>query len=181
MAIRTMPSQQFLRECFDYDPIAGTTTWRVRPREHFATKRAWNTWNARFPGKRADSTAHRFGHRQIALMGQNWLAHRLIWKWMTDHDPIEVDHRKDSWDNRWENLREGGYGGNNRNRRILPNHSTGLKGVSRSSGCVSERYRAKIRVGGKAICLGSFATKEEAHAAYCAAAREHFGEFWNPG
>lgn len=179
MAIRTMPPQQFLRECFDYNPDTGVTIWRARPRAHFVSTGAWKRWNTLYPSKRADSTAHKFGHRQICLMDQNWLAHRLIWKWMTGEDPIEVDHRKDAGDNRWGNLRHSSRSGNNRNRRKIPNTISGFKGVYPVS--KSHRFGAHIRVDGIMIRLGSFATKAEAHAAYCAAAKEHFGEFWNPG
>ena len=48
-----------------------------------------------------------------------------------------------------------------------------MKGVSRARG----RWRARIKTYGREVELGRFDTKEEAHAAYCRAATEYFGEF----
>jgi hypothetical protein len=174
-----MPSQEFLRECLQYDPDTGEIWWIMRPRHHFSSDGQYRRWNKLYAWKPAVASSHKFGHQQICLMGQNWLAHRLIWKWMTGEDPKEVDHRKDPTDNRWENLRDTDRVGNMRNRRLMRGTKTGFKGVCTMH--ESSRFGARIRVNGKLILLGTYATKEEAHAAYCEAAREHFGEFWNPG
>jgi hypothetical protein len=42
---------------------------------------------------------------------------------------------------------------------------------------VNKKYAAQIKVNRKNIFLGRFTTSTRAHAAYLAAAREHFGEF----
>jgi hypothetical protein len=42
------------------------------------------------------------------------------------------------------------------------------------------KYQANIQVEGEKIYLGTFATIEEASAAYAEAARQHFGEFARP-
>jgi hypothetical protein len=39
------------------------------------------------------------------------------------------------------------------------------------------RYRAQITIKGRTYSLGCFATPEEAHRAYCEAAKRHFGQF----
>jgi hypothetical protein len=36
-------TQNFLRECFNYDPETGSLKWRVRPRCHFKTLHAYIT------------------------------------------------------------------------------------------------------------------------------------------
>jgi len=59
-------------------------------------------------------------------------------------------------------------------QRRLRNKS-GFKGVCRYRN--EERFTAQIKVGGKHRHLGYFATAEEAHAAYCAAAQKYFGEY----
>jgi hypothetical protein len=97
---------------------------------------------------------------------------------MTGTDPPAlVDHQnnKAPLDNKWENLRSATRPQNNTNRRVT--NSLGIKGVSQKK----NRFRAMVRSAGKRNYLGYFDTAEEAHAAYCKAARELHGEFWNPG
>lgn len=53
------------------------------------------------------------------------------------------------------------------------NNTSGYKGVSLEG----TRFKAKICKNYKQIHIGTFDTKEEAHAAYCTAARELHGEF----
>lgn len=118
---------------------------------------------------------------EIKLDGKSVLAHRIAWKIMTGDDPPDlVDHenRQDT-DNRWDNLRLATHSQNMQNRSVVNNKTTGLKGVFFIE--TSKRFRAYISVNKKRIHLGTYATKEEAHAAYCAAAKAHFGEFWCAG
>ena len=46
-----MPSVEYLRECFDYDPIEGIFKWKVRPREHFDTDEEHYSFNLNKAGK----------------------------------------------------------------------------------------------------------------------------------
>ena len=55
------------------------------------------------------------------------------------------------------------------------NNKSGFKGVHWNSNCC--KWHAQIRIKGKQTYLGLFMTAEEAHAAYVAVAKEHFGEF----
>jgi len=57
------------------------------------------------------------------------------------------------------------------------NKKSGLRGVYQRG----NRWQAQIRANSKAITLGTFATKEEAHAAYRAAAERLFGKGSNAG
>jgi hypothetical protein len=43
------------------------------------------------------------------------------------------------------------------------------------------RWQANIQIDGQATYLGVYDTAEEAHAAYCAAALRHFGDFARAG
>lgn len=60
-------------------------------------------------------------------------------------------------------------------------NTTGTKSGLKGAFPYKRRFRSEICVSGKTIRLGSFPTAEEAHAAYMAAAREHFGEFARAG
>lgn len=180
MAPHIVPPQPYLRECFDYNQETGETTWRARPREHFTSDRQWkrwNTWRAGFP---ASSSAHERGHRRITINYRLWMAHRLIWKWMTGNDPgPEVDHKdRDPTNNRWNNLRDADRSRNRMNSTSRNRY--GYKGVFLDSN--GKLFRAQIRVNGKLINLKrGCATPAEAHAVYCEAARHYFGEFWSSG
>ena len=68
---------------------------------------------------------------------------------------------------------------NNRNRKLYKTNIIGLKGVTKLKSC--NRWRARIRVNGKLICLGLYKTPEQAHSAYCDAASIYFKEFANKG
>lgn len=97
---------------------------------------------------------------------------------MTGDEPINVDHKDlDPSNNRWSNLRAADWQTNPRNRRAQSNNRAGLKGVTPAK--APGRWRSTIVLGkGRQKYLGTFTTPEEAHAAYCAAAQAHFGEFW---
>lgn len=78
-------------------------------------------------------------------------------------------------DNRRSNLRIANRSQNRINSTISANNTSGYRGVYRSQ--KGKPWRAQLRVAGANIALGSYDTPEEAYAAYCKAALEHFGEF----
>lgn len=76
-------------------------------------------------------------------------------------DPLQGDHiNRDPLDNRHANLRVVPRRGNLQNRGSLPGSSSRFRGVhfERWSG----RWRAEIKVGGRKMRLGRFASEEEA-------------------
>lgn len=86
----------------------------------------------------------------------------------------EVDHIDgDSLNNQRTNLRPSTHQQNLINTKLRSDNKSGYKGVT---ACL-KRWKANIRIGGKQVHLGVFATPEEAYAAYCIAAKQHFGEF----
>lgn len=90
-------------------------------------------------------------------------------------DGMQVDHiNGDTLDNRRCNLRLATPAQNGRNRGKYPNNTSGFKGAFYHYG----RWQAGIRVDGKLMYLGTYNTPEEAHAAYCEAAKKYHGEFW---
>ncbi len=108
---------------------------------------------------------------------------RVAWKIQTGEDPgdRQVDHiNVNTTDNRWSNLRLADSRQNSSNRRKPKAGSwSKYKGVTfkRNKNGDIARIIAAIMVRGKHICLGRFPTEEEAHAAYCEAAKKYHGEF----
>jgi hypothetical protein len=155
-----LPDIDRLREVLDYDADTGIFTWRVRlsPKGH--------------PGTRA-GTVKVDGYRKIGIDGVQHAEHRLAWLYHYGTEPPPVlDHLntlKD--DNRIANLRPATMSQNAMNR----NPRTRYKGVKFQAG----RHHASIRPGnaGERLYLGSFATAEEAYAAYSTKAAELHGKF----
>lgn len=142
-----------------YDPTTGIFEWKETGRGR--KKRAGNINNT--------------GYRRISVGRMSYLAHRLAWFITYGYWPKGLlDHvNGDRDDNRIANLRECNRAQNMANSCKRSDNSSGFKGVSRDG----DGWRAYINT----RYLGHFSSIEEAHAAYCAAAREHFGEFFNPG
>ena len=175
MTPRILPLQEFLAQCFVYCPLTGELTWRHRPRSHFQDDSKWKMWNTRFAGKAAGGLSK--GRRMIAIYEVRYYTSRIIWKLVTGEEPPEVDHaNEDGTDERLENLRPASRGQNGWNRSTW--RTNGIpKGAYRKRG----RWTSRIAANGILHNLGMFDTAEEAHAAYCEAARRLHGEFANFG
>ena len=172
--IRILPSVEYLRACFDYDPETGDLRWKVRPREHFATDQSCGRWNTMFAGKLARWVDNKY-HR-VTVDWKEYKAHRIIWKLVTGDEPPEMIDHKDGnpSNNRFSNLRATTYHGQAWNRRLRTDNTSGQQGVWRSGG----KWQAGIVVKGARHHLGLFSTVEEASAVYEAAASKLFGEFY---
>lgn len=73
---------------------------------------------------------------------------------------MEVDHiNRDELDNRCTNLRFVTPGQNLVNRKVFRNSKSGIRGVSRLP---SGKWRARRKINGRLVYLGTFNTKEEA-------------------
>jgi hypothetical protein len=151
---------------YNYDAVTG----------HFTRRTPHN----RLPvGSRSGSTLAN-GYRHIHVDGRRYYEHRLAWLYMTGEWPAEqVDHKDlNRANNAWSNLREATNQTNMRNGSLRKDNKSGFKGVTWRPD--HQRWRATIKTNGKQTHIGNFRTKEEAAAAYDAAAIEHFGEFANP-
>jgi len=167
--LRNDLSADVIRAALDYDPITGTLTWKLRTDR----RKAWNTqWAGRPAGfvQKVDG-----GYVRAISWGRRrkYLAHRIIWVWVTGLWPLnEIDHKdRNPLNNTWNNLRcatRPQNCGNTKPKTNLP------KGVSCKKG---RYYVARLKINYKEIYLGCYKTPSEAHEAYKEAAREAFGEF----
>lgn len=169
MRLKTLPSQDLLREHFDYNPETGIFIWK---KVHFS--------NPHLLG-RAAGTLNAAGYLMISAPRHVPLgAHRLAWIYM--YGPTigggEIDHKDGNpANNAIENLRLATSRQQKQNKRVQSNNRIGLKGAYYHAAHKGKKWRTQIKVGEKLIFLGYFHTPEEAHAAYSEAAVEHFGEF----
>ncbi len=173
MTMKTLdlPPINYLHECFDV--VDGALFWRVRPREHFKTNRAFNMWNAKFSKKRAGRTMIGMDYRQVAISGVRYLEHRILAVIYGISTAEVIDHIDgDGLNNKRENLRSATQQENSRN-------SVGNSGKRLRVGVFSngEKYTASIRIGETQRHLGTFETENEAVAARVGAERLFFGEF----
>lgn len=161
-----LPTQQRLRELFDYDPETGLLTWRGKAsRKHH-------------PGMTAGTLHKRTGAYQVRMKGVNYMSHRIIWKWLHDEEPPEVDHRdNDPGNNRQRNLRAADRGRNAQNVRKQKNRPL-PKGVYRNR---NGKYIAQMKFRGNHYYLGLYTDPETAHKMYVDMATLVFGEFANDG
>lgn len=160
-----------VRALFDYFPETGEVRWKG-PKRPMSKK---------YPGDIAGCVCRNTNGTSrgitISIRCVKFLAHRLIWVWMTGEDippGLEIDHRnRNPLDNRWENLRLAEHWQNMRNsvtrNRSLPK---GVCAAHKSKGFV-----AAIRTRDGRKWLGTFDTPQEAAAAFNAAHREIAGEF----
>ena len=121
------------------------------------------------------------GYIYIEYQGKAYSAHRLAWFYVYKKFPTEyIDHiNRDKADNRIINLREATHGQNKANSKTI--NKNGLKGVSKLPWMKDNGkcWQAQIKHNKKQIYLGCFYTKEEAHEAYCKAAKELHGDFFH--
>jgi hypothetical protein len=117
------------------------------------------------------------GYVRLSYRGKQVAAHHLAWRIMTGRWPEqEIDHiNRVRHDNRFENLRLATRSENSQNGPKKSTNTSGFKGVHWHKR--SRAWVARIMVERDEIHLGSFRTREEAYAAYVAAAKEFHGEF----
>jgi hypothetical protein len=118
------------------------------------------------------------GYTQIGVDRKRVLTHRLVWLWVHGYFPDQIDHIDgDKTNNRLANLREATTSQNHGNMTKNVCNKSGFKGVRQRG----KRWAASIKLKGVLRYIGTFATPEEAHAAYCEVAKQIHGEFFNPG
>lgn len=159
-----LPSREELLKFLSYDPASGVLRWTKKPSKN------------KLIGEVAGKPQKPKGYVQVGFNGRIYLAHRIAWLIHFGEEPPDfIDHiNMNPSDNRIENLRSATNSRNMQNARGKGSN-TGLKGVHKAKS--SGRFLANICTNNKRIYLGSFATAEEAHAAYCRAAKELHGPY----
>ena len=158
---KPLPSQEKLKELFNYNPETGIFTWKV------------NIGRKIKSGQIAGSDKR---YNVIKIDRSEYGSHRLAWMYMTGEDPgdLEVDHKDtDRLNNKWSNLRLATSAQNSHNTTKSVQSKTGCVGVDKKG----NKYRARIRVNNTRIHLGYFQTLEEASDAYKKASQELHGEY----
>lgn len=175
MRQKSLPSWEYLNECFNYDPDTGVLSWKTRPVHHFKPPYL-NRWNVKNAGNIVSTISH-YGYIVVGIDGVKHPAHRVIFKLMTGLDPAEyIDHINNiKNDNRWSNLREATQSENERNRPVDRDNVAGLKGVTFHK--LKNKYSARIAVNGEHIYLGIYDSAEEAHAVFVDASLKYHGDF----
>lgn len=163
--VNQLPSQEYLKECFTYDPETGLLYWKERPLKHFINckfpVRECKRWNGRYSHKQALGSVHPKGYKHGVLQNKTVKAHRVIYKLIHGVDPEEIDHIDgNSSNNRIENLRSVSHAENMKNQKTPITNSTGHIGISfyKASG----KWMASIGDSGESIFLGYFDNIENA-------------------
>ncbi len=157
-----MITQANLQRLLNYDPETGNFTWLISAGRRVKA------------GDIAGSIDSK-GYCRIRIDSRRYSAHRLAWLWVTGAWPAaDIDHiDMNRANNAFINLRDATRSQNKANIRAYSNNLLGIKGVAKRR----NGYVARICKGGVGQYLGYFATIEEAHDAYAAAATALFGEF----
>lgn len=145
-------TQERLIELFVYDKETGVFKRKV-PRG--------NQTVGDMPGTKN----HPSGRRYMRVDGNTYFSYRLAWLYVYGVFPNgEIDHIDGNKKNdSIYNLRDATRKINAENKKVaMANNKSGYLGVNKRG----SRYRARIRVNGKLICIGNFSTPVEAHEAY---------------
>lgn len=160
-----MLTHERLLEVLDYDSKTGIFRWKVSL-----------TWR-RLVGSEAGSPSTH-GYFAIGVDGVKYYTHRLAWFYIHGvWPPAGLDHKDRIKVHNWiDNLRPATGQQNAANSSAQQRNKTGFKGVLKKRG----RFQARINFKGRSLYFGVYDTPEEAHAVYCAKAKELFGEFHAP-
>lgn len=117
MNIKKLPTQECLKEAFDYHPD-GYFIRKISPRG-----------KSKIGGivREKPNTA---GYRPCSVESTRYLLHRLIFMWHHGWCPPMIDHRdRDRLNNRIGNLRPTTISQNNHNTRVRSDSTTGVRNI----------------------------------------------------
>lgn len=163
-AKKPLPDIKFLKYLFRLDPETGVLVRNVT--------RAPNAQKGDIVGS-VDGK----GYLHVNICGGFYRVHRIVFLLHYGYEPpAHIDHIDGNRKNNIPaNLRPA-TDQQNAGNTAPPRHNTsGFKGVYRHSR--GQKWCAQIKRNGETVYLGWFDTPEDAHQAYAAAAKEHFGEY----
>lgn len=168
-------TKAFLDEAFVYKD--GFLFWKERPSHHFAEEWIRGAFNKRFAHKQAGYS--RNGYRFVDFpLAKKVGVHRIVFVLHHGFVPETVDHIDgDTNNNRVENLRAATRRQNSMNTTTPSRNTSGVKGVSFHKN--TNKWAAFVRVDGRQVHLGVFASIDEARKVRVEAAKQSYGEFFN--
>ena len=158
MKFKELPTQQELKELFNYDQNTGLFTWKVSPARAVkaGSKAGGKDWQ---------------GYIRLNIKNQKYFVQRLAWVYVNGSIPegMEIDHiNEDKSDNRLCNLRLATPSKNRANKKKI-------KGFYYHKG--SGKWNARININKKQHHIGSFDCPLMARLAYEDAAKQIHGVF----
>jgi hypothetical protein len=166
---RILPHQEFLRSIYNYEDSnqSQPLTYKVR------------TANAVYIGDRVGCIKSK-GYYHASIKGVRFELHRIIFAYHHGYCPDIIDHKDGNpGNNLIENLRHADRAKNRHATGVNKNNKSGYKGVHWCKN--AKKYVALITADKKQRRIGYFNNPKEAHEAYCNAAKDIYGEFFNPG
>lgn len=159
-----MITAALLRELLHYCPATGKFTWRVQ-------------LSRKMPVGKVAGSLRPDGRRYVCIFGKHYFTSRLAWMYVTGEWPEhEIDHRdRNRTNDAFFNLRPSTRQQNCFNTGVRKDSSTRRKGVSYEKR--TGKWFARISVSGKSKVIGTYATADQAEAAYVDAARMIQGVF----
>jgi hypothetical protein len=175
-----------LRQLLRYEPETGRLFWLDRGIEWFtdfpnrSALAVCVTWNKRYAGREAFTSAGPWGHRFGSVLGVSLAAHRVVWALHHGQWPDKwLDHiNGDAGDNRIENMREVDAEQNARNAGRSKRNKSGVTGVRWYPQV--NKWHVQIGVNGRNQHIGKFDNFDEAVCAR-AEAEKQFGYHSNHG
>lgn len=156
-----MLTQEYVRSLFDYDPVKGVMTRRVRRGPRGAVGRE--------VGKTKKSSKGGRSYKVVHINRKAYMLHRLIWLHVHGYFPEHyIDHiNRNPLDNRLDNLREATNMCNQRNTGNHKHNSSGIKGVMWDRSMFA--WFASVTVMGEEKPLGHYRDFDDAVCARLAA------------
>lgn len=174
--MKAYPTQERVRELFVYTGdeytkgdvrVRGGLLWRPR-------FDSFGRPNTREVGRPAGTLHPRRLRIQVAIHGEDYELHRLIWIYHFGATDALIDHKsRDTTDNRIANLRECSHSGNNANRSFQGGSSKYVGVYKNARG----KWVAQIKKNRKVTYLGSFDSEVAAARARDEATKRVHGEF----